>query len=29
MDSVDDFCTDHPFVDRNKTTEDKGYSQHY
>jgi len=26
MDALDNFCTDHPFVDWYKTTQDEGHS---
>jgi len=29
MDALDDFYTDHPFIDGCKTTQDKGHSQHF
>jgi len=29
MDALDDFYTDHPFVDWYKTMQDKGHSQHF
>jgi len=29
MEALDDFYTDHPFVDWYMTTQDEGYSQHF